>query len=633
MSSSRRLIAYGSLVAAVVLLLSWFSPTDADTFWHLRTGRFILEDGFPNFDPFSFALDGRAWVVFEWLAQVLLWIALKAGGVAGLVAFKGAVSATAFVLVFLIGRRRPQVAASLALVAVFGARGFFVERPFIFDYAFFAAWLFVLWEKDFSKPATRRDWLLPVSVVLWSNLHGGAAFLGPALLGMALLVERPLWRSWGPLLGASVAAVVIHPYGWGVIEQFWGTLTFPAKELLYEWRRPTTELFGVYGVFFVVTVLSLPMVWKRSRRVAVWMGAVALGAFGMQRNIPFLLLVAVGALTDLSEPLLKKRTEWKDIFVFPTLAFLALFAFWLHTDRVFPQRNFVLLPTMEVPFEGALTFLDREKITGNGFNEYEAGGALIYRSSPERKVFADGRSLEYGPGFLRDVLSWFQPQRWQILDEKWNFQYAIVGRHPSGAYTSRILDVSALWRLVYWDDEAMVYLKVNDQNASVITNYGYSLIEPGRSNHQYIGPILQQPGGADRLLAELERTLSHSPKCANARQLKTFVLASLNRIGPAMESAKAAVRSNPDRAQAYYLKAWVHETAGELRAAETSYREALARIDRRSRQTLGADILNNLGRLREIAGDRKGAISLYERAVKWNPRQGHAVRNLRRLGV
>ncbi len=632
MTSSRRLFAYGSLVAAVVLLLSWFSPTDADTFWHLRTGRLILDSGFPRLDPFSFVLEGRSWVAFEWLSQVLFWSAFRAFGATGIVGFKALLCAAAFVLVFLIARRKPALAAALAIIAAFGLRGFFVERPFIFDYLFFSAWLFVLWEKDFTRPASQRDWLLPASVVLWSNLHGGAAFLGPAVLGMALLVERPHWRSWAPVFAASIAAVLVHPYGWGVLDQFWGTLTFPAKELLYEWRRPTAELFGVYGAFFVVSVLSLPSLWRRRRRAAVWTGAAALAAFGMQRNIPFLLLVAVPALVDVIEPWCKDRRGLKDAVVVPGFAIAALIAFWLHTDHVYPQRVLIGIPEMTVPFEGAVGFLDREGIEGNGFNEYEAGGALIYRTSPKRKVFVDGRSLEYGPSFLLDAFSWFQPRRWQALDERWNFQYAIVRRHSSGAYTSHVLDISRHWQLVYWDDEAMVYLKKDGQNASAIAKHGYSLLQPGRSNHQYIGPILRQPDGARRLLSELDRTLAENSSCANARQMKIFILASLDRIGAAMVSAQKAVTAHPDRAQAFFLKGWVHEKADEPLAAERSYREALDRLDRRARPTLGADILNNLGRLREIAGDRDGAIRLYRRAVQWNPGQGHARRNLSRLG-
>ena len=60
---------------------------DGDTYWHVATGRWILENGVvPTQDPFSHTMRGTAWTAFEWLSQVILAAAHQLGGWTGLVA-------------------------------------------------------------------------------------------------------------------------------------------------------------------------------------------------------------------------------------------------------------------------------------------------------------------------------------------------------------------------------------------------------------------------------------------------------------------------------------------------------------------------------------------------------------------
>jgi len=637
---SRRLRFNAAFVAAAVFLLCWFSPADADTFWHLRTGRLIVETGLPRVDPFSFALAGRPWVAFEWLSQVLFWVWFKVLGAGGLVALKTGLCVGAFVLAFVTVREKPALSATLAAAAAFGARGFFVARPYAFDHLFFAGTLFALWNRDLSRSPGKLMWFFPAATALWANLHGGAAFLGPFALGCALGAERVAgsrvdWKRWGSVWLLSLAAVLLNPYGWGVVEHFWGTLTFPAKDLIYEWRPAGSQFYGIYGIFWVASLLSLPSLWKRRPRAAVWLGFAAVSSAGMLRNIPLLMLAAVPALSEIlgaiSDRPIFRRLRLSDPVLAVSMPAALLAAFWLHTELVFPHRAFAASVSLKVPLEGAVRFLEREGVEGRGFNEYEAGGALIYRTGPGRKVFLDGRSLEYGPELLRLGFSWYRPESWKELDARWNFDYAVLRSHPSGAYTAAVLDASEAWGLSYWDDEAMVYLKRNGRNASLLSRREYALLQPGRSNHQYIGAILASPRARKRLLAELDHSLIDAPSCANALQLKTFILVQTDRIASALETARKAVEVHPEQSQAHFLEAWVLEASGDAQGAESAYREALSRVGRRARPTLGADILNNLGRLRETVGDRDGALRLYRRSVAWNPRQGHALRNIARL--
>jgi hypothetical protein len=48
------------------------APTDPDVWWHIRTGSWILQHGcVPRFDTFSYMTNGRPWVDYTWLFDML----------------------------------------------------------------------------------------------------------------------------------------------------------------------------------------------------------------------------------------------------------------------------------------------------------------------------------------------------------------------------------------------------------------------------------------------------------------------------------------------------------------------------------------------------------------------------------
>src|SRR5690242_11259996 len=74
-----------SFAAAII------TRADADLWGHLRFGLDIIRDRrLSSIDPYSFTQD-RAWINHEWLSEVQMAWAYRAGGVAGLLALKAAI--------------------------------------------------------------------------------------------------------------------------------------------------------------------------------------------------------------------------------------------------------------------------------------------------------------------------------------------------------------------------------------------------------------------------------------------------------------------------------------------------------------------------------------------------------------
>ncbi|MHB1561801.1 MAG: hypothetical protein ACYC61_30495, partial [Isosphaeraceae bacterium] len=75
-----------ALVAASAFALGCQELVDSDVWWHVRTGRWIVENGrVPWEDPFTFASPGRVWVDLHWLFQLVLAGADAAGGAMGMI--------------------------------------------------------------------------------------------------------------------------------------------------------------------------------------------------------------------------------------------------------------------------------------------------------------------------------------------------------------------------------------------------------------------------------------------------------------------------------------------------------------------------------------------------------------------
>ena len=212
----------GCLVFALVLFLPAIL-NDGDTLWQIRTGEWILDHrAIPAVDPFSFTAGDKPWFAHEWLAEVLLALAHRAGGMAGVMTLAAAAAGlTAAVLLHRLRQFLPGIYAVLGLiVALSNAAPSMLARPHLL------AWpCLVLWCGGLVAARARRTApspaLLPV-MLLWVNLHGSfilglllpLPFLLEALLDKGADAKRVL-RPWALFLLGAWAIALANPEGLG----------------------------------------------------------------------------------------------------------------------------------------------------------------------------------------------------------------------------------------------------------------------------------------------------------------------------------------------------------------------------------------------------------------------------------
>ena len=96
-----------AVFAVLVFLASSFKITgDDDFFWHLATGRYIVEHKVvPDTDVFGFATQGAEWIPFEWGWDVLTYGLYNIAGYNTILVFRSLAFVFIFFMYFLLFRK------------------------------------------------------------------------------------------------------------------------------------------------------------------------------------------------------------------------------------------------------------------------------------------------------------------------------------------------------------------------------------------------------------------------------------------------------------------------------------------------------------------------------------------------
>jgi hypothetical protein len=129
--------------------------------------------------------------------------------------------------------------------------------------------------------------------------------------------------------------------------------------------------------------------------------------------------------------------------------------------------------------ERPIQILKQAKVGGNIFSDYDSGSYFLYRMYPEYKVYIDGARLDevYGEqGFLHYMK--LGNDLTTLLDDirRYDIRSFIVPLPPSESeivVVHRHLSNDPEWRLAYFDDVSMLFIKKSEAEATGIQTYRY----------------------------------------------------------------------------------------------------------------------------------------------------------------
>lgn len=561
-------------VCAVLLyagILTMRSLNANDLFWHLATGRQILQTGaLPHADPFSFASDPHEWIDHEWLWQIGAQALYTTASVrvrtpdprASLALI---VSGILVVLAaFWLGLRRgvedELPAAGLigfGLVAAETARERLMVRPETASLLFLAIVLTIL---SRGRPGLRRGLWLAITTAIWSNVHP-AALLVPVVVvlwgvGSAWDLHERRTGSWarigrGILIEAALtaAATCLNPYG----ASLWSvplSLARMVKTRAYvnpEWLSPPLLRFPMFYLAVAILAIAVLVGFMRPRRLPEGsvLIAIPLAVLAMQQMrhlglFAVAFLFAGGAALRVLDP---KRTLARILRAraLVAVAILGVVAACVPTsiENLTGIGAESGLDPGRFPIEACERIAQHVPSGMRLYNDVQFGGYLIWRFYPERQVFIDGRNELYATLLARLAaihMGEAPYDDWRALIREREIEGAVVkyqetkkgviypparpGDAPVLGYRSwsAFLFPSSEWALVYFDDTALVFMKRGGAGEAWIRSDEYRDLNP--EDRDYLLERAQHdPAFAERLRREAFRRLTESPPVRRVEEL------------------------------------------------------------------------------------------------------------------
>lgn len=569
-----------------------YKVNDPDFWWHLKAGDVFLSTGWIEADIFAHTREGLPYLATHgWLAEIVLSLFWKLGGSTAVIFLRIALAILSFFVLLALDTKRIWPNALLVMLAAVSTKGAWQDRPQLWTYACFSLALYFTIQFAFSpnkREEVRTNNLYKYTAVLvciqwlWANMHGGASLVMFALVGAAFVQIAWEWLRFGgvhkptllmlliSLLGMCVA-FFLTPNGIHNIQYVQDLFSDQTAQFIREWSPPGIEKYITQLGFFWATAVASILVGKR-KLIFSWLTLLTFGVLAATavRHMPLFVFTAVGiSVWQLKEcasweALIENAMEKRErVFQLSIVGIAMTVLLYLPAYSTIAHAGLSGFGTYE-PYSAAYDFVESSGLSGNMFNTYGMGGYLLYRGYPERKVFVDGRNIDYGYEFLSTTLAAAQDETlWKELETTYDLSYALISYLPKGRqweqypYTTH-LDANANWSLVYLDEAVAVYAKNTKENLPVRTNYSYEILTPERLHKM---DVFEHVSGQEQVHA-LERDLLRTSTQSKESTAGLLLLADLYASSGLMEDlhtvlTEARNRKPKDALVQKYLKKYL----------------------------------------------------------------------------
>lgn len=612
-----------------IFFLAIVPLVDFDIWFHIKSGEIFSKMGIIHYDVFSHSASGREWFPYEWLFQIIVY---QTQQIFGFEAIKYVMASVILIQIVILYSILKHFFIVNQLVALFVSFFFFVSvyeffsaRPHVFAYTFLIANLYFIFLYYFKN--RNLLWLsLPITL-LWANLHG-SIFLDVALFAAYTLIsfinfiafKDKIWLGKSKILAIftliTALLTIFPPIGFTQYRLLW--IFFKERNLISkfidEWvpLNPNIDFFEFSFYTAVLLLILLPFLWinfkQKSFKNALWSLPLLLFpvlAYTAARNVYLGYLSLSLILSWNLSQIHFKRIALKNILII-LLVIIAGFYSWILSQKKLPSR--IYYPV------AATKFIQAQNIQGNMFNDYGYGGYLLYHLYPTQKVFYDGRTDVYLCCEIKDTLDLsfnkhkndreFKKLLDNLLD-KYHISYVLIKtqKHSVLRKIANILSADSNWVLVFWDDNAQMFIRRDGKNDQIIEKFGSYFATPYERN-----PYKEE--AKDKALEEYQKMIQvvDSAKSKNAIG---FIYLKLGRFDEAKAEFEKAIALDNTNESPFMNLAELASASGDLQTAIKLYKEALKLAPDRGL------IYIRLGQLTlEYSADSKEAKRIWQKGVE-----------------
>ncbi len=470
---------------------------------------------------FGFVTQGDRWIPFEWGWDVLSYAMYSIGSSYGSLQLLVVLFVLLIVGFELDILRRLSVGPLGRIISIlFLLFTCLIEmqvRPYLVTTAGLVVVLWFLIRHRIEGGSSRLIYFLPLVFLIWTNMHPGV-LAGMALTGLFLIEEvlefvlrETKWKANRPVSVPSVirllivftlsgGALLINPHGLETYRYVIDHTHLKLLPVIREWLPPFSHEIDTRVVWFywVVVVLggvtSLVSLIKKRFLPGILYGAFLLLSLRALRfisnfavvTIPFAVVGVKELIYDRLNPQMRmiiRRAAYPLIILG-----MAGIAWTIYSGDIYQfleyHRHFGVGPDRHYFSLPLITYMKQNRIYGRPFNQNEIGGELLWEL-PGETDFIDSRNLN---------------------DDIWREYYAINGKNPGFAgmldrygvdhivvfLTELVRNPSLMegtlipyctsepneWKLVYWDDRSLLFLRNIPRFERVIAADSYTILNP-----------------------------------------------------------------------------------------------------------------------------------------------------------
>lgn len=458
------------VIAVVVILKSTSLNFDADLWWHLRTGEWIINNkSVPVRDPFSFS-GTREWLAYSWVYEILIYFMHRLLGLRAFVLYTLAMWMMIIWSLYSLLRfilQRTAISAVLTVLGFFAMGSFLTPRSLLFSILLFICELNILYRARSGN--LRMLLFLPPLFVIWANTHiqfvYGLPVFFAALIESAFNYLRFKSQSQGShkqLLRWLTSAFVISlfctcitPYH---IKIYAYLLEIFSQPVFYKYISELQSLSFRNLMSWLTLFIALSAAFFCGRRKeldlfpALSFGVAILVSFRSSRDAWLVVLIGLAIIASgLYSHEKKESSSPIQVFV-PVCIILLLSILWpaIGASEHSLEERFA----KEYPVAAA-QFVEEKGYVGPLYNDFNWGGYLLWRL-PGIPVSMDGRGYPYGgERFERSVKTWSKAEDWQDDQDLLSANLIIANKKfPMTA----ILVMDKRFECVYQDDLASVFV-------------------------------------------------------------------------------------------------------------------------------------------------------------------------------
>ena len=451
---------------------------DADVWWHLRTGQWIVQHRWVPFDDwFSTSGMGKPWIAYSWLFEVLIYGLFSKLGLIGLLAYVYALMlAITAALHSLVRKFESRLAYSVALTALslLALAPYYTPRPWLFTILFFIIELDVLVSVRRSG-SYRTLLILPLLFVFWANIHiqfvYGLFVLGIFAVedpinrllrnrtGVSDEQERPLpFRTIVLVIAACLVAIVVNPYHFKIYALVLDTLRLTGLyDLISELQA--MQFRAISDWLVLLLTLAAAFALGRRRNIDPFWGLLLLtGAFlsfRSGRDSWFVVIVASAIIPKAhsATPVTRQHTLSKAQVIIVVAAVGILLLIATRTANL-SEVNLQRTVARTYPVRAA-QIVEERGYQGPLYNHFDWGGYLIWRL-PGLPVSIDGRSHLHNPARIKQSLKVWNGETDWASDTELAAAHIVIAE--KNLPLTQLLRLDSEFEIVYEDEVAVVFI-------------------------------------------------------------------------------------------------------------------------------------------------------------------------------